>query len=129
MSFISFFLYWTQQELGVMEACERVDRTRDRIQTALRYTSQVPISFDSIIFFLAFFFFFSFFFAVTGISFRFFKSFFRKTPCLLPRFARGNQRVGPFIFCWIAQGNKLTIKKWTLNKEIKTSVGEFAIER
>ena len=27
-----------KQELSVMEACERVDRTRDRIQAALRYT-------------------------------------------------------------------------------------------
>ena len=29
------------QELSIMEACERVDRTRDRIQTALRYTKML----------------------------------------------------------------------------------------
>ncbi|XP_046639554.1 brain tumor protein-like isoform X2 [Daphnia pulicaria] len=28
----------SKQELSIMEACQRVDRTRDRIQTALRYT-------------------------------------------------------------------------------------------
>lgn len=29
------------QELSIMEACQRVDRTRDRIQTALRYTKML----------------------------------------------------------------------------------------
>ena len=61
-----------------MEACERVDRTRDRIQTALRYTSQVPISFDSIIFFLAFF--FLFFLLLPGFPSVFLKVSFEKRP-------------------------------------------------
>jgi len=38
----------SKQELSIMESCERVDRTRERIQTAMRYTSMLLAEADPI---------------------------------------------------------------------------------